>query len=301
MLWLSNLRTGFFAVLFLMGFSGCASLGNSPQQSATLATAVNTLMQAETDLYDGIIAISAGTTQKEFLAAFVVTTLSDAEGTAALYIKTPPGDYDKAKSIRIQLLNQLANYAQQINALASSGATAWPASQAGATANDTANLITSLYGGSVPSQIQPSVDLVNQIATIMVASKSAAEIQTLAKAAEPAISQIQTVIKNDDDIINIGINKGLIPNQQANEQLIVKALYNQAGSASDRLNLALSLPSTLPVITTLANKQQLINSAMKAIVAANASLAEGNNETALDLTNQAIVLAKSAIAISHLK
>ncbi len=282
--------------LLILGLAGCASLGNDVQQSNTLVTAVTALTQAESDLYDQIIAVSAARQRMAFERAFVTKDRS-VDDTATLYTATPPGGYEKAKAIRLELLSQLGNYAQQINAIATSASTAWPASEASTTAADTGKLVTTLFGGTVPPYVNTATGVINDIATAIMTAKSASEIQTLAAAVEPAIENIQTIITNDNDIINIGIVQGLIPAQVIDEREIVKSLYAEPGDPLARLHLAQSLSTTLPAPTTLLNKQQLVNDAIKKIVGANQALAAKKNQSALDLINEAVVTANQAILV----
>jgi hypothetical protein len=286
-------RQAFISGALVLGLGGCASLGNDVQQSNTLVTAVTALTQAESDLYDQIIAVSAARQRIAFERAFV-TKDREASATAALYLATPPEGYEKAKAIRLQLLEQLGNYAQQINAIATSASTGWPASQATATVTDTGKLVTTLFGGSVPGYVTKTTDVINALGTSIVASKSASEIQTLAASAEPIIENVQTIITGDSDLINIGIVNGLIPAQQIDEREIVVRLYAEPGGPLARLKLAQSLSTTLPPLTTLLNRQQLVNDAIKKIVGANQALAMKQNKSALQLIDEAVGIAKTA-------
>lgn len=280
-------------IISVLTLSGCASLGNDAQESSNLVTAVAALSQAESNLYDQIIAVSAEREKLAFERAFVTKDQS-AEQTVALYGRSPPVDYSRAKTIRLQLISQLSNYAQQVNAVSNAGETGWPASQATTTTNDTANLVTTLYGSSPPAEVKKATSVINLLAQDIVAAQAASDITRLATAAQPAIVVVQQIILDDNNLINVGIVQGLIPAETIDQGEIVRTLYNEAGSAQERLKLAQSLAGELPQITTLLNTQQAVSTAMTNIVGANQALATGKNQTAMELITQATAIAKAA-------
>jgi hypothetical protein len=286
-----------FLVACLFSLTGCASLGAAPQQSNTLVTAVTSLTQAESDLYDQLISVSRARQRMAFERAFVTKDLNSADATAAAYEKAPPEGYERAKALRLQVLVQLGNYAQQINAIATSASTAWPAAAANTTVTDTEKLVTTLYpGAKVSPEVDTAKSVINNIAAAVVNARSASEIQKLAGEAEPAIESIQTMIDNDNEIIVSGIVQGLIPAQQIDGREIVKVLYDQPGSPLARLQLVQTLGTLVPPPTTLLNKQQLVTESIKKIVGANQALAIKKNQNALQLIDEAVAAANLATA-----
>lgn len=282
----------------LTGLPGCASIPNDPPPTNNLVTAVATLSQAESGLYDQIIAVSAATHRSAFVRAFT-TKDTGADHTASLFLASTPEGYEKAKAMRMQLMSQLSNYAQVVNAIATSASTAWPSSEVTSTADDANALANTLTGGTGPGKYGPELDVINQIASLVVSDKSASEVKTLASQAAPALKALQTVIDNDNTLITEGIVQGLIPAQQADIQQIIKKLYIQPGTPLDRMRLAVSLYTAIPAPVTLMDTQQMVSDAMSKVVGANAALAANDPKTAAELLGQAEVAANLALQLEN--
>jgi len=159
---------------------------------------------------------------------------------------------------------------------------------------NTGKLVTEIYGASVPASVTKSTNIINSIATKIIASKSASEISTLATDAQPDIAQVQSVIEGDNEIINQSVVQGLIPAQAIDERAIIISLYSTSQSPPERLKLAQSLSSEISLPIGLSNKQQLVEDAIKNIVGANQALSAKQYKSALDLINEAVATANLA-------
>ena len=274
-----------------VGLSGCVTdgLGAAPPSSPNMSSAVTALTLAESNLYDQIIAVSAARQRSTFARAFVLKDRAAAD-IPGLYSASPPGGYVKAKAIRLKVLGQLGNYAQQVDAIASSGPTAWPSAEANTAVTATGKLATDLFGAAPPSDVTVAVNIVNGLATDIVAAQSATEVQKLASDAEKKIETIQTMIANDNDWLGADA-QALASGQQQNEAAILGALYAEPGTARERLQLTQALPTYLPASISIANQQQAVSDAMAKLVGANQALAAKKPQTALELINEAMAIA----------
>ena len=274
-------------------WGGCASSSNLTTRTSTLSSATDALITTETSFYDQLIAISAARQKSSFDRAFVLHQEAP-DAVIKRYKATPPEGYEKAKAVRLKLLQELSAYAHQIDAMASGAQTAWPSSQATAVATDTGALVTRLYGGTVPTAATTAVQIVNSIASDIVQSQTATEASTLAASAQPEIQKVQEVIESDNEIVNAGIPE-LINQQKDDEAAIVQQVYPNAGStAIDRIRTLQTLTGFLPVSVTLANTQSALSDAMSKVVGANKALADKKSQSAGDLLNEAVAVLKTA-------
>ena len=154
----------------------------------------------------------------------------------------------------------------------------------------TGKLATDLFGAAPPSDVTVAVNIVNGLATDIVAAQSATEVQKLASDAEKKIETIQTMIANDNDWLGADA-QALASGQQQNEAAILGALYAEPGTARERLQLTQALPTYLPASISIANQQQAVSDAMAKLVGANQALAAKKPQTALELINEAMAIA----------
>jgi len=242
-------------------------------------------MTAESNLYDQLVTLSNQRKRIAFDRAFVLQdTRND---VSKMYSAAAPEGYDKAKTVRLQMLAQLNNYAQQVDAVASAGSTGWPATQATAVVTQTGTLVTNLFGGTVPGYVTVATGVINDLGQVIVSAKVSTDLAQMAATAEPGIEKIQTAINDDNLIISAGV-PSLITAEQNDEGEIIAQLYKQNASITARLQLAQGIPNYFPPAATLQTQQQAVLQAMSNIVKANQALADKKPDTALDLLKQAI-------------
>ena len=289
---MSLLRSGLFVMLAVV-VVGCQSVPNGSAQD--FVAACNSLAQAESDYFDQL---QAASDESHVLLASAIYVQGGAPFSAIAPDLVKRDDFSKAKAVRMAVIAQLQNYAQQIAAITAATTGSWIADDAKrATANLTALLkdqkaakVTSRQAGLIQAAVE-------QLGSAIVSSVTARDLQSLAAQARAPISEIATMVAQDNaNIESDNFAPGLISDQQTAMIAILNAIYaDPRVNSSQRFAAVMAWHSWKP---SLVNKGSDISSALAKLVKANDALAAGQPFSAGELASQAAAVAEQALATS---
>ena len=287
----------FILVLVLGGaLAACANVSNLTGPSQDFVNAANALAQAESDYFDEIQAASDASYRLQAAETYVAHNSTFA-GFAKELAKHD--DFSKAKALRMAAMQQLQNYAQQIEAITAGANASWISDDA-KSATTNVNALVKDAGQNAAAQFFTSHSgaiqtAVTDLGQAIVSYKSAEELQALATEAQKPIAQIAEMVKQDNaNIESDNFTASLASDQTQAVKDILHSIYDDPKvSAFDRLS-ALQLASNWK--PSLVTKGQAIQSALAKLQAANDAMAKKQPTSVSALAQEAYSFAEQAIA-----
>jgi hypothetical protein len=279
------------AAALLFALAACqAAPSAAPAQN--FVAAASALHQAESDYFDQIQAASDASHRLDAGLAYVAHDGSFASIETDLAVHD---DFAHAKAIRLAVMDQLQNYAQQIAAITSAAGGSWIADDANRTASGVEGLLKKDKGGKLPVDQGTVKTAVNDLAAAIVTAATTHELQVLASQARGPIAGIASMVAQDNATIESdGFAAGLGTNQSNDMLDMLADAYAdpQAGPAA-RFSAFMTWQSWHPVLVT---KGKDIADAMAKLTKANDALAAGQTDFAATLAQQALASAQAATA-----
>ena len=288
---MSPLRFGPFVLLAVV-IVGCQSIPTGPAQNFVAAS--NSLAQAESDYFDQL---QAASDESHVLLASAIYVQGGPKFSTIAPELTKRDDFSKAKAVRMAVMAQLQNYAQQIAAITAAATGTWIADDAKSATTNLTALLKDRRAAKVTSQQAGLIQVaVEQLASAIVSSVTARNLQALAEQARTPISDIATMVAQDNaNIESDNFAPGLISDQQTAMIAILNAIYaDPRVNSSQRFAAVMAWHSWKP---SLVNKGNDISSALARLVKANDALAAGQPFSAGALASQAAAVAEQALAI----
>lgn len=279
-------------VLLAVLIGGCQSVPKGPAQD--FVAAADALAQAESEYFDQL---QAASDESHVLLASAIYVQGGARFAAIAPELTKRDDFSKAKAVRMAVMAQLQNYAQQIAAITAAATGTWIADDA---KNVAVNVTTALKDRNAAKVTQQQAGLiqiaVQQLASAIVGGMAARDLQSLAEQARKPISDIATMVAQDNaNIASDNFAPGLMADQQTAMIAILNAIYaDPRVNSSQRFAAVMAWHAWKP---SLVNKGNDISSALAKLVKANEALAAGQPFSAGALANQAAAVAGQALAI----
>jgi hypothetical protein len=277
----------------LVLLAGCQTLPTGPAQD--FVTATNTLAQAESDYFDQI---QAASDQSHLLFASAIYVQGGAKFADIASELNKRDDFSKAKALRMEVMAQLKNYAQQIAAITSAVSGTWIADDSKTV---TTNVITLLKDQKAAKLTAQQVGLVQSavqdLASAVINGVAAHDLQILAEQSKQPLAQIKTMI--DQDTANIESDQftpGLAADQQSAMTAMLSSVYNDPRvNSGQRLAAITAWHTWKPAQVTAGHA---IAGAMNDLVKANDALAAKQTLTAGAIAQQAAALAEQALGTS---
>jgi len=289
---MSPLRFGPFVLLAVVTV-GCQSIPTGPAQNFVAAS--NSLAQAESDYFDQL---QAASDESHVLLAGAIYVQGGPKFSTIAPELTKRDDFSKAKAVRMAVMAQLQNYAQQIAAITAAATGTWIADDAKSVTTNLTALLKDQRAAKVTSQQAGLIQVaVEQLASAIVSSVTARNLQSLAEQARTPISDIATMVTQDNaNIESDNFAPGLISDQQTAMIAILNAIYaDPRVNSSQRFAAVMAWHGWKP---SLVNKGSDISSALANLVTANDALAAGQPFSAGELASQAAAVAEQALATS---
>jgi hypothetical protein len=287
---MSRLRFGPFVLLAVV-IVGCQSIPSGPAQD--FVAAANSLAQAEAEYFDQL---QAASDESHVLLASAIYVQGGPKFSTIAPELTKRDDFSKAKALRMAVMAQLQNYAQQIAALTAAAAGTWIATDAKGVADDVTTLLKDQKAAKVTAQQAGLIETATQqLASAIISSVTARDLQSLAEQARTPISDIATMVAQDNaNIESDNFAPGLIADQQTAMIAILNTIYTDPRvNSSQRFAAVTAWQNFKP---SLVNKGNDISSALAKLVKANDALAAKQPFFAGALANQAAAVAQQALA-----
>jgi hypothetical protein len=277
------------AVLLLVA---CQAVPTGPAQDFVAAT--DTLAQAESEYFDQL---QAASDESHVLLGAAIYVQGGPRFSAIAPELTKRDDFSKAKAIRMAVMAQLQNYAQQVAAITAAATGTWIADDSkSATANVT-TLLNDQKAAKLTRQQAGLIQIaVQQLASAIVSGATARDLQSLAQQARTPINDIATMVAQDNaNIESDNFAPGLMSDQQTAMIAMLNAVYaDPRVNSSQRFAAVMAWHAWRP---SLVNKGSDISNALAKLVKANEALAAGQPLFAGALANQAAAVAQQALAI----
>ena len=193
---------------------------------------------------------------------------------------------------------QLQNYAQQLSAITTAATGTWIADDANSTSTEVTKLLTDQKAAKVTQQQAGLIQTgVNKLAAAIISSITARNIQSLAKEAQKPISDIATMVSQDNTNIEAdNFESGLVEDQQQAMLNVLHILYDDRSvSAVQRFSAIRTWQGWKPSLVT---EGKDISDAMAKLVKANDALAAKRPISANAFLQQTIASAEHAIGLS---
>ncbi len=281
-------------VLLAVVLVGCQSVPNGPAQD--FVAAANALAQAESEYFDQL---QAASDESHVLLASAIYVQGGPKFSAIAPELTKRDDFSKAKAVRMAVMAQLQNYAQQIAAITAAATGTWVVDDAKGVVTNVTTLLKDQKAAKVTQQQAGVIQIaVQQLATAIVSGATARELQSLAKQAHTPLSAIATMVAQDN--ANIESDKfapGLMADQQMGMIAILNAIYTDPRvSSGQRFEAVMAWHAWKP---SLVNKGNDISSALAKLVKANDALAAKQPLSAGVLANVSAAVAEQALATPY--
>jgi hypothetical protein len=277
-------------VLVAVVIVGCQSVPSGPAQD--FVAAANSLAQAESDYFDQL---QAASDESHILLASAIYVQGGPPFSTIAPELTKRDDFSRAKAVRIAVMAQLQNYAQQIAALTAAATGTWIAADAKGVADNVTSLLKDQKAAKVTSQQAGLIQTaVHQLASAIVSSLTARDLQSLAEQARTPISDIAVMVAQDNaNIQSDNFAQGLISDQQTAMIAILNAIYTDPRvNSSQRFAAVRAWHSWKP---SLVNKGSDISRALAKLVKANDALAARQPFSAGAPASQAAAVAEQAL------
>lgn len=280
-------------MLLLLLVTGCQSVPTSQVQDFVSAT--NALAQAESNYFDQL---QAASDQSHVLIASAIYVAHGQDFPTIATELTKRDDFSKAKELRMAAMAQLQNYAQQLSAITTAATGTWIADDANSTSTEVTKLLTDQKAAKVTQQQAGLIQTgVNKLAAAIISSITARNIQSLAKEAQKPISDIATMVSQDNTNIEAdNFESGLVEDQQQAMLNVLHILYDDRSlSAVQRFSAIRTWQGWKPSLVT---EGKDISDAMAKLVKANDALAAKQPISASVFLQQTIASAEHAIGLS---
>jgi hypothetical protein len=280
-------------MLLLLLVTGCQSVPTSQVQDFVSAT--NALAQAESNYFDQL---QAASDQSHVLIASAIYVAHGQDFPTIATELTKRDDFSKAKALRMAAMAQLQNYAQQLSAITTAATGTWIADDANSTSTEVTKLLTDQKAAKVTQQQAGLIQTgVNKLAAAIISSITARNIQSLAKEAQKPISDIATMVSQDNTNIEAdNFESGLVEDQQQAMLNVLHILYDDRSvSAVQRFSAIRTWQGWKPSLVT---EGKDISDAMAKLVKANDALAAKRPISANAFLQQTIASAEHAIGLS---
>lgn len=286
----------FAPLLITLSLAACQSLSSLSGPSQDFVSAANALAQAESDYFDEIQSASDSAYRLQAAETYVAHKRTFPQFVAEL---GKHDDFSKAKAMRMAAMQQLLNYAQQIQAIVTGSSATWIADDAKSATTNISKLLKDAGDKANAQFFTNHSDVVETAVTdlgrIIINHESATELQTLAQDARAPIAQIAEMVKQDNaNIETDNFTNSLSADQTQAVKDILHSIYQDPKvNAAERLE-ALQIAANWKQI--LVTKSQAIQSALAKLQAANEAMAEKENTSLGALARQAYALAQQSIA-----
>ena len=280
-------------MLLLLLVTGCQSVPTSQVQDFVSAT--NALAQAESNYFDQL---QAASDQSHVLIASAIYVAHGQDFPTIATELTKRDDFSKAKALRMAAMAQLQNYTQQLSAITTAATGTWIADDANSTSTEVTKLLTDQKAAKVTQQQAGLIQTgVNKLAAAIISSITARNIQSLAKEAQKPISDIATMVSQDNTNIEAdNFESGLVEDQQQAMLNVLHILYDDRSvSAVQRFPAIRTWQDWKPSLVT---EGKDISDAMAKLVKANDALAAKQPISANAFLQQTIASAEHAIGLS---
>lgn len=280
-------------MLLLLLVTGCQSVPTSQVQDFVSAT--NALAQAESNYFDQL---QAASDQSHVLIASAIYVAHGQDFPTIATELTKRDDFSKAKALRMAAMAQLQNYTQQLSAITTAATGTWIADDANSTSTEVTKLLTDQKAAKVTQQQAGLIQTgVNKLAAAIISSITARNIQSLAKEAQKPISDIATMVSQDNTNIEAdNFESGLVEDQQQAMLNVLHILYDDRSvSAVQRFFAIRTWQGWKPSLVT---EGKDISDAMAKLVKANDALAAKRPISANAFLQQTIASAEHAIGLS---
>lgn len=280
-------------MLLLLLVTGCQSVPTSQVQDFVSAT--NALAQAESNYFDQL---QAASDQSHVLIASAIYVAHSQDFPTIATELTKRDDFSKAKALRMAAMAQLQNYTKQLSAITTAETGTWIADDANSTSTEVTKLLTDQKAAKVTQQQAGLIQTgVNKLAAAIISSITARNIQSLAKEAQKPISDIATMVSQDNTNIEAdNFESGLVEGQQQAMLNVLHILYDDRSvSAVQRFSAIMTWQGWKPSLVT---EGKDISDAMAKLVKANDALAAKQPISANAFLQQTIASAEHAIGLS---
>lgn len=280
-------------MLLLLLVTGCQSVPTSQVQDFVSAT--NALAQAESNYFDQL---QAASDQSHVLIASAIYVAHSQDFPTIATELTKRDDFSKAKALRMAAMAQLQNYTKQLSAITTAETGTWIADDANSTSTEVTKLLTDQKAAKVTQQQAGLIQTgVNKLAAAIISSITARNIQSLAKEAQKPISDIATMVSQDNTNIEAdNFESGLVEDQQQAMLNVLHILYDDRSvSAVQRFSAIRTWQDWKPSLVT---EGKDISDAMAKLVKANDALAAKRPISANAFLQQTIASAEHAIGLS---
>lgn len=280
-------------MLLLLLVTGCQSVPTSQVQDFVSAT--NALAQAESNYFDQL---QAASDQSHVLIASAIYVAHSQDFPTIATELTKRDDFSKAKALRMAAMAQLQNYTKQLSAITTAETGTWIADDANSTSTEVTKLLTDQKAAKVTQQQAGLIQTgVNKLAAAIISSITARNIQSLAKEAQKPISDIATMVSQDNTNIEAdNFESGLVEDQQQAMLNVLHILYDDRSvSAVQRFSAIMTWQGWKPSLVT---EGKDISDAMAKLVKANDALAAKRPISANAFLQQTIASAEHAIGLS---
>jgi hypothetical protein len=254
-------------------------------------SAANALAQAESDYFDQIQAAS-DESHLLLAGAIYVGRGGNFKSISAELLKRD--DFSKAKQLRMALMTQLQNYAQQVQAITTTSSGTWVSDDAKSAVTDVTKLLSDASAAKISTAESGIIQTaVTDIAQAIINSMTTKELATLSQEADKPIAELASFISQDN--INIEQNNfatGLAGDQNTAMMAILNFIYTDKGvNAAERYSALTQWMAWKPVLVTKATD---IAAALKKLQQANDALAAKQEISAGSLASEAFQLAQQA-------
>lgn len=283
----------FYPVLITISLSACQT--PPPKATQDFVAAANALAQAESDYFDQIQAASDAS---HMLLAGAIYVGHGGDFNSIRQELNRRDDFSKAKKLRLAVLSQLQNYAQQLEAITTAAGGSWVADDAKATTTDVTKLLGDLKAAKITSQQAGIVQTaVNDLAQAIINNMTARELQKLSQEASKPIADIADFIAKDNGLIEeTNFAPGLSADQETALMSMLNFVYtDRSVNAAQRYAVLMEWKDWKPALVT---KGADIASALKKLQQANDALAADQEASANVLAGQAFQFAEQALGVS---
>jgi len=215
-------RSALLMLLFAATVTGCQT--PSLKAGQDFVAAANALAQAESDYFDPVQVASDASHLLIAGANYVARNGAFANVASGLSKKD---DFSKAKALRMAVMAQLQNYAQQVAAIMTEAGGTWVADDAKAVTSNVDTLLTDIGAVKISQQQAGLIQTaVTNLAQAIVNNMAADELQSLAKQARRPIADIAVFIAQDHANIEAdNFASGLALDQTTSMMNMLHAIY----------------------------------------------------------------------------
>jgi len=279
------------AAALLLALAACqAAPSAAPAQN--FVAAANALAQAESDYFDQIQAASDASHVLDAGVSYVAHHGSFATIQNELAARD---DFSHDKAVRVAVMAQLRNYAQQLAAITAAAGGSWIADDAKSATAGMPGLLKRVQRSKLPVNQGAVQTAVTDLGNAIINNATATELQDLAKQASGPIAGIANMVAQDNiEIESDNFAIGLVNDQNEDMlDMLADAYADPQAGAAARFSVFTTWQGWHPVLVT---KGKDIADAMAKLTKANDALAAGQTVSAAALAQQAFASAHAAAA-----